>query len=583
MSRNRTRRYVARKNGMFRPKRLGAFVSFEALEDRTMLSAVTVDNDLDIVNGTTTSIAALIASDGGDGISLREAIIAANNDGGADTIDFDASLAGGTITLGGTQLTITDDLTITGLGADQLTIDANNASRIFTVDDGTGADIDVEITGLTLTGGNGSGDHGGAIANTENLTVANSTIFGNSANSAGGSGGGIGNDGTLIVINSTISGNSADFGGGGIGNDGALTVTNSTISGNSAYAGGGIGNDSYGTLTLANTTISGNSADYAGGIANNGIVTVVNSTISGNSADSGGGGIGNYGTLTVANSTITSNSAYSGGGGIFNTVGMTTTVANSLISGNSVVFGGREVSNAGTFNADANNLFGHSGMTNAQAFYSFTSGVNDITATSDGTDPTALGSILNPTLANNGGPTLTHALVVGSPAINAGDNANLPADVLDLDGDLNVAEALPVDQRGLPFVRAFGGTVDIGAYEVQPRTLVVDTLVDESDGDFSTGDLSLREAIEWANANAGADTITFDAGLSGGTITLGGTELAITDAVTINGLGADQLTIDADGLSRIFNVDDDTGTEIDVEIVALTLTGGNAGAEDVGG
>ena len=70
------------------------------------------------------------------------------------------------------------------------------------------------------------------------------------------------------------------------------------------------------------------------------------------------------------------------------------------------------------------------------------------------------------TLANNGGLTQTHLLLPGSPAINAGSNANLPSDTFDLDGDSNTAEPLPVDQRGVGFNRVINTTVDIGAVEV---------------------------------------------------------------------------------------------------------------------
>ena len=85
--------------------------------------------------------------------------------------------------------------------------------------------------------------------------------------------------------------------------------------------------------------------------------------------------------------------------------------------------------------------------------------------------------------------------------------------------------------------------------------LVVDTAADESDGDYSAGDFSLREAIELANATAGADTIVFAAGLAGSTITLTSGELAIIDDLTITGLGADQLTISGDHASRILFID----------------------------
>src|SRR5262249_44927352 len=83
----------------------------------------------------------------------------------------------------------------------------------------------------------------------------------------------------------------------------------------------------------------------------------------------------------------------------------------------------------------------------------------------------------------------------GSPAIDAGDNALV---------------GVATDQRGLRFARIAGGTVDIGAFEAQSLTLVVDSSADEDDGNYAAGDLSLREAITLANANPGADSITFD-------------------------------------------------------------------------
>ena len=88
-----------------------------------MLAVVTVDNDLDLVNGDTSSIAALLLDDGGDGIALREALDAANNTVGADDVNFDGGLTGSTILLGGTQLTVTEGVTITGPGQADLTID----------------------------------------------------------------------------------------------------------------------------------------------------------------------------------------------------------------------------------------------------------------------------------------------------------------------------------------------------------------------------------------------------------------------------------------------------------------------------
>lgn|GEM_PF-4783861 len=138
-------------------------------------------------------------------------------------------------------------------------------------------------------------------------------------------------------------------------------------------------------------------------------------------------------------------------------------------------------------------------------------------------------------LADNGGSNHTHELLPSSLAINAGDHL--------------AAVGLTTDQRGLS--RVVGGMVDIGAIEHQ--ALVVSTVVDEDDADFSAGDLSLREAIGLANATSGEGTIIFDPNLSGGTITLADItgngfidSLLIDDDVVIEGLGRDQLTIEHD-------------------------------------
>jgi hypothetical protein len=165
-------------------------------------------------------------------------------------------------------------------------------------------------------------------------------------------------------------------------------------------------------------------------------------------------------------------------GGIRNTNG-TVNLANSLISGNSATTA-QEVANTPghTINAAANNLFGHNGQTNSQAFDHFTPSGSDINATTDGTG-TALANILDTTLQNNGGNTQTHALVSGSPALNRGNNAapiNLvESDLgLDLNNDGDMTDTLTQvreiawEQRGHGFNRRHdNGTIDIGAYELQ--------------------------------------------------------------------------------------------------------------------
>jgi hypothetical protein len=181
-----------------------------------------------------------------------------------------------------------------------------------------------------------------------------------------------------------------------------LTVTNGNVGGG---FGGGIFNE--GTLTVTNSTLSGNTG-YGGGVYNSGTATVTNSTLSGNAAAEGGG-IWNTGTATLKN----------------------TIVANSP-SGNNC-YGPITV---GGYNLDSDNTCGFGTSNNSLS----------------GVDP-----MLGP-LADNGGPTETHALLEGSPAINKGNNAF----AVDPDGN-----PLQFDQRGQGFARIVGGSVDIGAFEVQ--------------------------------------------------------------------------------------------------------------------
>ena len=502
------------------------------------------------------------------------------------------------------QLEISDDVTITGLGAGTLTVDAGGNSRVLRITAGT-----VDISGLTLTGGSvgrGGGirneaaaittltgmvisgntatttntDAGGGLWNTGDLTLLQTTVSNNSAPNGDASGGGIFNDNLLTITGSTISGNTASFTGGAITsfNPGVVNVTDSTFAGNQANRGGAIA--SGGELNIDSSTLSGNTATGDGGGAlyifgTTDTTNITNSTISGNSARFGGAIATYYGTLDISHSTITGNTDTSvdGSGGLY-LYEAVTSLSHTIVSGNSGP-GVDEISfSGGSLTLNDYNLLGDSSKNNSDAFSGFAVPVGtDITATSDGTNPTALASILDTTIADNGGPTLTHALVAGSPAIDTGNPV--------------VASPPANDQRGIPFVRQ-NGTIDIGAYEVQSLALVVDTPDDESDGDYSALNLSLREAIELANANPGADTITFAAALDGGTISMddGLGEMAIIDAVVIDATAlADGLMIDAgngtdntfntaDGY-RIFNVFDNTPTIIDVELHGLTLVGGD--------
>ena len=299
----------------------------------------------------------------------------------------------------------------------------------------------------------------GGIVNGGGGTVAliNSTVAGNGA---GFSGGGISNqpDSTVTLTDSIVSGNRLYEGfGGGINNGGTLTLVRSTVTANSGTFGGGISNSETGVATLIRSTISNNGASgyseaYGGAIANRGTLKLHNSTLSGNRAIYGGG-LFNRGTIVVSNSTVTGNIGRAEGGGLFMSAGKVT-LRRSLISGNTtqpsryIPAPGPEINNlnnnlgqgggGGVVVAGDFNLIGHDGDPGTVGF---SPGPTDITPN----DPVS--AILLP-LADNGGGTQTHALAIGSPALDASpDDVTCPT----------------TDQRGNP--RPRGPACDIGAFE----------------------------------------------------------------------------------------------------------------------
>ena len=363
--------------------------------------------------------------DANDGIcdedcSLREAILGVTPGG-------NVHVPGGTYTLDlGLQLIIGQDLTLVGDGAEHTIIQAAvepgiaNA-RVLEITGGT-----VNISGVTIRHGD-TGSQGGGIYNSGTLTLTDTYV---TKNSAYLSGGGIYNEGRLNVSRSTVSYNGAGastniFGpdGGGIYNTGMLVVAYSTVHNNTANdAGGGIFNidipPTYaGHLRVFNSTISDNTAlgnlgDGGGGVRNWGTAVLISSTITGNYADDGGGGIENSGALQLLSSIVAGNSAEDGP----DCVGEPTSLGYNLIGDDS--------------------------------------GCELVPVIGDmlNVDP-----LLGP-LLNNGGPTSTHALPPGSPAV---DGIGFAA-CNDTNGN-----PLLIDQRGKP--RPQGPDCDIGAFElVQP-------------------------------------------------------------------------------------------------------------------
>jgi predicted outer membrane repeat protein len=592
--------------------------SFEALEHRCVPATITVTRLFDnhILPGVTLR----------DAIQAANTNMSVNGstpgDPGADTIVFAPGLTGGVSLF--SQVAITEPLTIQGLGAANTRIEGpGSGTSLFDI---TATAGDVTLDGLTLTGGSTSRDNqnnppgrpgdftndGGAIQFLSHgtLTIRNSVLSGNSTMGMLAGGGAIfAYGGTVVIDHSTLSRNySKHWRGGAIYSvNGPVTVTNSTLSGNVTAGNNGnggaifsangpvtianstlVGNHTYGTdarggaifvrhdipslptptVTITNSTVSGNftkgDRSSGGGVyaRQDTSIEVTDSTIAGNVTKgmntNGGGLFADTGMVTVRYSTIVGNTAHGNGGGIIVPYGMTT-MDSSIIAGNtdSNSNGPSDLSGVASL---SHSLVG----SNRESGLTATGLVPDANGNLIGSDTTPIGPMLGP-LQNNGGPTLTMALLPGSPAIDRGTNPL----------------SLSSDQRGFPFARVVGSAADMGAFESQTSpNLVVTSAADRLDTTFDPANLTLRDAVSLANAIPGTDTVTFAPSLSGMPVQLSMGELSITDSVTIQGLGAAHTTIDAQGSSRIFDVSAAAG---DVTLDGLTLTGGHVTATGEGG
>ena len=297
---------------------------------------------------------------------------------------------------------ISKALTIMGAGAGNTIVDGQYDKRLFSLDFHT-----FVISDMTLRHGNTSGSGGFIFIHL----------------------------GTLIMMNCIITGNIAGTDGGGIYNDdGYVTLTSCTITGNTAAnQGGGIYNDSYyGQLTMTGCTVSGNTATGNGGGVYNadGAVTLTNCTISGNTADYDGDSDGD-------------------GGGIYNKYGGILSLTNCTVSENDADDGGGISNNSMSITVKCTIFYNNTASSNPN-FYSLM-GPPPCENIVDSPDP-----LLGP-LQDNGGPTETHALLTGSPAIDA-CTTDCPLPATDQRGLLRPMDG---DLDGIPYC-------DVGAYEKQP-------------------------------------------------------------------------------------------------------------------
>jgi CSLREA domain-containing protein len=486
--------------------------------------------------------------------SLREAIIAANTDAayrgcsagsGADTITFAGNY---TITLAGSQLPyIYSPVIVKGNGTANTIIQANEnpnvaTYRVFTVANPFG---DFTLDGVTVRHGRCNGScflqperGGGIFSNGFPVTILNSVISNNSANYYGG-----GLDvyyGDLTIINSTFSGNSADNGGairaggvrtlisgssfidntaiydgGAVYSNGSIiqqfTIINSIFYSNDANFGGGLYSDSI-IADVSNSTFSENAAMFGGGIYNFGSLSLTNSTIYNNSASFAGGGIGISGSsprsVTISNSTIDSNSSPQYGGGI--SIYNTTTLYNTIIS-NNTGSGDCYIGNNINLTANGHNI--------------------DTDGSCGGATQKTSGELNFDALSNNGGLTQTIALLNGSHAIDAGDDA------ICLTSPVN-----NLDQRGI--TRPQGSHCDVGAYEYDSTPTVTSiTRANANPTNAASVDFTVTFSEAVDNVNT-ADFSLNTSGVSGASIT-SVTGSGTTRTVSVNtGSGSGTLRLD---------------------------------------
>ncbi|HKE46713.1 MAG TPA: choice-of-anchor Q domain-containing protein, partial [Rhodanobacteraceae bacterium] len=379
--------------------------------------------------------------DDGDG-SLRS-IVALSQSG--DSVDLSA-LSCSTITLAHGAVEVPQgNLRIVGPGAQALTIDGGNLDRVF---HHTGSGT-LDVSGLRLINGYGLSETGGLATGGcvvsagrvvgDDVTVAGCKGHSDTYGCFGGAIGALGIELSKSVVSHNSCTSTTSFAGGGALGSALLTLDRSTVADNIASSvesysiGGGIA--VLGDSTVTASTISGNRADRGGGVFFI-RTTMSNSTVSGNAAyGKGGGAYGLY--LSMSNSTVASNANTTNdepaAGGIF--VRSSASLQSTIVFGNTMDATPYDFGGLATLLIGANNLIGTSTI------------IPPLDTITD--DP-----LLGP-LADNGGPTLTHALLPGSPAIDRGNDAS------DLAGD----------QRGEGFLRVSGDAADIGAFEVQAVTI----------------------------------------------------------------------------------------------------------------
>ncbi|GAB5403669.1 MAG: hypothetical protein Aurels2KO_19000 [Aureliella sp.] len=574
--------------------------------------------------------------------SLREAINYANDltagpladgdlDGNPLTIDTITFLdgegqpfsGGGTISLALGELKIHDSLIIDASNAEgRVVIDAGGTSRVMHFADLVNSSEtfgSLELNNLSLTNGRATGNEvneadtrfsGGAIRfNSQNtLTLINSSVSNSEVDLA--EGGGIFALGPVQLFDSQITGNrvlgvgtgsiNGGIGGGGI-SAGSVSLENSLVESNSSAAHRGRGGGIYGrqSVYVLNSTVHDNELggieSLGGGIATRGEIILSHATISGNRTTQGGafgGGLYSENDALIYNSTLSGNytvgSLAEGGAVSAQNVNLT----NSVLLGNVArLAAGDEIGGTGqssvTTSFFGSNLVGTSNTAFDASVSADVDNANIFQVFHETQDQDSDG-VFEGRLTNNGGPTKTIRLKshLSNPALDSGEDA------LVFREQINDARGHGRFYDLLGFRNERQNVSDLGATELSEiddlDILPGDTEVttDVGDGNPFDGQVALREAVAFSNTAFAGSVITFaddtdDVFASPATIVLSEGQLDVLTSMTVDGTGADRLTIDANGSSRIFDVA--TAGNEQFTVRGVTLTGGATAGIEGGG
>jgi Right handed beta helix region len=572
------------------------------LEERTVPTVILVTN----------------TNDAGPG-SLRQALVDAASPArpGMDVINFNASVVG-TITLA-TPLSVNTDVTIQGPGANVLAISGNKSVRVFDVSDGASSAVTAIVIGLTVKDGAATSGAGISVGQNDVLQLDSCWLTGNTASAHGG-GIDVANSGDLTVLSSTLSGNNANLGGAvyfnGTATGGSIDFRNSTISGNSAASGGGIALANFsGDAAISNSTVVYNAATGGTGgginrVSGMGSVSLVSSIVWGNTTlTATGADVATSGTVNYSR-TILGNS--SGIGLLVNqgnnlAIGTNPTIGNLLNNGGTVpmhaLLAGSPAIDKGVNSATAC-------MTDERgAGYTRSYGTTDIGAYeySLAGIPTVAGTFADVT--STGGSSYTFQLTYRDDGFINAANIGTGQDIFITGPNGFFAwatnTAIDINSNGTPRVATYTVTPPGGAWDgfdngTYTIAITKNAVYDNAANPVPAGDIgqfrvaaaanrflvtnsadngpgSLRAAVDMANVSIGTpDTVAFDPMFFNvaRSIVLTSGEIAVTDPVTIQGLGASLITVDGNGTDRIFDINDGKAGGMVVTIDGLTLANG---------